>query len=52
MPDTRSEDRATEQTPKGFTVPIPKRSEFFANLKKIATPKKPRSTTPARGAQK
>lgn len=27
----------TEKTPKtGITVPIPKRGEFFANLKKVA----------------
>lgn len=26
----------TEQTRKGLTVPIPKRGEFFANLKKLA----------------
>ncbi len=26
----------TEQTPKGLTVPVPKRDEFFANLKKVA----------------
>jgi hypothetical protein len=27
---------STEQTPKGFEVRIPKRREFFSNLKKIA----------------
>ena len=26
----------TEQTRKGLEVPIPKRGEFFANLKKVA----------------
>jgi hypothetical protein len=26
----------TEKTPKGFEVRIPKRREFFSNLKKIA----------------
>jgi hypothetical protein len=26
----------TEKTPKGFEVRIPKRGEFFSNLKKIA----------------
>jgi hypothetical protein len=26
----------TEETPKGYEVPIPKRREFFENLKKIA----------------
>jgi hypothetical protein len=30
------EPRKTETTPKGLTVPIPKRGEFFANLRKIA----------------
>jgi hypothetical protein len=28
----------TEQTPKGLTVPVPSRGEFFANLKKVAKP--------------
>jgi hypothetical protein len=39
----------TEKTPKGHEVPIPKRSEFFANLKKAARVGK-RSTP--RGAKK
>jgi hypothetical protein len=39
----------TEKTPKGFEVPVPKRSEFFANLKKVARVGK-RSTT--RGTKK
>ena len=34
-------DEQTEQTPKGLTVPVPKRDEFFANLKKVAEPDKP-----------
>lgn len=39
MPDAekKPDDRPTEKTPKtGITVPIPKRGEFFANLKKVA----------------
>jgi hypothetical protein len=28
----------TEQTPKGLTVPVPKRDEYFGNLKKAAKP--------------
>jgi hypothetical protein len=28
--------RPTERTRKGFEVPIPKRREFFSNLKKLA----------------
>jgi hypothetical protein len=28
----------TEQTPKGLEVPVPKRGEFFRNLKKVAKP--------------
>ncbi len=31
----------TEQTPKGLTVPVPKRRDFFGNLKKAAEPEKP-----------
>jgi hypothetical protein len=30
----------TEQTPKGLEVPVPKRSAFFGNLKKVAKPDK------------
>jgi len=33
-----SGEQPTERTPKGFQVPIPKRGEFFANLKKVAKP--------------
>jgi hypothetical protein len=36
-------DRPTETTPKGYEVPLPKRREFFSNLKKIA--RKPDSAT-------
>jgi hypothetical protein len=36
-PPSMAEKREpTEKTAKGFEVPIPKRREFFANLKKIA----------------
>jgi hypothetical protein len=34
MPSDRS--KSTEKTSKGLEVPIPKRDEFFANLKKVA----------------
>ncbi len=34
-----TEKQPTEKTPKGHEVPVPKRGEFFSNLKKIA--KKP-----------
>ena len=36
----------TERTPKGLEVPVPKRGEFFDNLKKIAKgrPKKGSAT--------
>jgi hypothetical protein len=36
MPDKPKDQQETEQTPKGLTVPVPKRNEFFGNLKKIA----------------
>lgn len=29
----------TEKTAKGFKVPVPKRRDFFSNLKKIARPR-------------
>lgn len=32
----QDDQEPTERTPKGLEVPIPKRSEFFANLKKVA----------------
>jgi hypothetical protein len=34
----------TEKTPKGVEVPVPKRGEFMANLKKIAKADKPSAT--------
>lgn len=46
MPGARKEsDRPTERTPKGLEVPVPKRGEFFDNLKKIAKPKPKPSAT-------
>jgi hypothetical protein len=36
-----SQERTTEQTPKGLTVPVPKRGEFFGNLTKVSEPDKP-----------
>ncbi len=41
MPDRPKDQPQTEQTPKGLTVPVPKRDEFFGNLKKVAEPDKP-----------
>lgn len=35
----------TEKTPKGLEVPVPRRAEFFANLKKVA--KAGKRSTPA-----
>jgi hypothetical protein len=35
------DEKQTEQTPKGLTVPVPKRDEFFGNLSKVAEPDKP-----------
>jgi hypothetical protein len=32
--------RASERTPKGLEVPVPKRREFIANLKEAAKPDK------------
>lgn len=49
-PSKSDRDRPTEHTPKGLEVPIPKRSEFLENLKKIAKPK-PKGS-PARGPKK
>jgi hypothetical protein len=41
MPDDekdQQQQQQTEQTPKGLTVPVPKRDEFFRNLRKAASP--------------
>ena len=46
----QSKRERTEKTPKGLEVPIPKRSEFFANLKKVA--KLPRKGSTPRGPKK
>jgi hypothetical protein len=40
MPEDQKDQQQTEQTPKGLTVPVPKREDFFANLKKAAEPDK------------
>ncbi len=44
MPKSSSGQKNTEKTPKGITVPVPRRADFFANLKKVAKVGK-RSTT-------
>jgi hypothetical protein len=33
---THGSNEPTERTPKGYKVRVPKRREFFSNLKKIA----------------
>jgi hypothetical protein len=48
MPERQKQPR-TEKTPKGMTVPVPKRNEFLGNLKKIANPDK---GSDSRGSQK
>ena len=39
MPEKPKQE--TEQTPKGLTVAVPKRDEFFGNLKQVAEPDTP-----------
>jgi len=49
MPKDEKDQQQTEQTPKGLTIPVPKRETFFDNLKKAAKPDKgsaPPSATP------
>ncbi len=36
MSEDEKDREQTEQTPTGYTVPVPKRDEFFGNLKKAA----------------
>jgi len=38
MPEKPKPDEPTEKTPKGLTVPVPRREAFFDNLKKVAKP--------------
>ena len=45
----QAKPKPTEHTPKGLEVPVPKRRDFLANLKKVAKVPRKRST---RGAQK
>jgi hypothetical protein len=40
MPNDEKNEQ-TEQTPTGYTVPVPKRNEFFGNLRKAAKPNAP-----------
>ena len=42
----QQDERKTEQTPKGLTVPVPKRDDFFGNLKKAAKPDEPKKSAP------
>jgi hypothetical protein len=44
--DDDNKRQPTERTPKGLEVPIPKRGEFFANLKKVAKADKGKRSTP------
>ena len=44
-----ADKKTTERTPKGLEVPVPKRGEFFANLKKVA---KVRKSSAPRGPKK
>lgn len=41
MPDEKQGQQETEETPKGLTVPVPRRRDFFGNLKKASTPEEP-----------
>jgi hypothetical protein len=38
MSKDEKDQQQTEQTPTGYTVPVPKRNEFFGNLRKAAKP--------------
>jgi hypothetical protein len=41
MPKDEKDQPQTEQTPKGLTVPIPKRGTFFENLRRVTKPDAP-----------
>ncbi len=52
MPESPKDDKVeqpTTYTPKGLRVPVPKRSDFFRNLTRVAKPRKrPDDSTPSR----
>jgi hypothetical protein len=50
MPGDEKDHQQTEQTPKGLTVPVPKRDEFFGNLNKAAKPDEPKKGPPPAAA--
>lgn len=35
------EDEATQETPKGHTIPVPTREDVFRDLEKVAKPERP-----------
>ncbi len=41
-------EKKTQKTPKGYEIPVPKRSEFIRDLKKVAKAKK----SPTRSSKK
>lgn len=47
---SKKEKQPTERTAKGYEVPVPRRGEFFANLRKVA--KVGKRSTPAGGPKK
>lgn len=40
-----------QKTPEGLSIPVPKRKDFFSNLRKVASKPK-RESAPARGKPK
>jgi hypothetical protein len=47
MPEDEKDEPQIEQTPTRHTVPVPKRDEFFANLKRSS---RPQAKTPSPSA--
>jgi hypothetical protein len=47
MSEDEKDQEQTEQTPKDATGPVPKRHEFFTNLRKAARPEPPKRISPA-----
>ncbi|HEY4915350.1 MAG TPA: hypothetical protein VIH92_00420, partial [Solirubrobacteraceae bacterium] len=46
MSEDEKDQSQTEQTPTGHAVPVPKRDEFFANLKRSSRPQ-PKTPSPS-----
>lgn len=40
MPENEQDEEPTQDTPKGKTIPVPKREDVFRDLERVAKPRK------------